>query len=128
MSVSEAHLSDIYVSIPVLPYVTHSFYDGINAGLPTVTVVPLPPTFPPTMDDSQDWKLNDNPWQRGYSCCHLKIWDSVKQCLYRYFRVLCLLNWITIPVIPQEKRFLLVFNTTSVPCILHTLNKTRGEI
>jgi hypothetical protein len=80
------------------------------------------------MDHSQDWKSNDNPRQCGYSCCHLKSlasWDSVKQRLYRYFWVLCVLNLIrqliTIPVILHKKRFILVFNTTSVPSILHAL-------
>jgi hypothetical protein len=70
----------------------------------------------------------EHPWQRGYLCCHPLAWvsrDIAKQRLYRYFRLLCLFNsiaqWITIPVIPQNKRFLLVVNTTSIPCILQIL-------
>ena len=76
-------------------------------------------------------KVNDNLWQRGYLCCHPLTgvsWNNGKQRLYWYFRVLCVLNSInqsnTIPVIPlreREKRFLLVVNIPSIPCILHTL-------
>jgi hypothetical protein len=53
--------------------------------------------------------------------------ESVKQRLYWYFCVLYLLNSITqsiaIPVIPKKKSFLLVFDTTSVSCLLHTLRR-----
>ena len=68
-------------------------------------------------------------WQRGYLCCHPWTqvnWDFGKQRLYWYLRVLCVLisitQSITIPVIPpKKKKFLLVVNTTLIPCILRTL-------
>ena len=51
--------------------------------------------------------------------------DTGKQHLYWYSQVLCIVNsitqLITIPVILQNKTFLLVIKTTSIPCMLHTL-------
>ena len=73
------------------------------------------------------WSFNINPWKRGWLFFHLltlRIWDMDKQRIYRYSRVLCARNAITqsitVPVILQKK-FLLVVNKTSIPCILYTL-------
>jgi hypothetical protein len=54
---------------------------------------------------------------------------TTRASIYRYFRVLGVLNSITqlivIPVIPQKKRVLLVINTNSVPCILRSLKHVK---
>jgi hypothetical protein len=83
-------------------------------------------TFPVTEEHWLDQKFNRNPWQRGYSSCHLFSWDTVKHHLFRYVLVLNDLNSIirsiTIPAIKQKKKFSFISKHNSVPCILHTLN------
>jgi hypothetical protein len=80
------------------------------------------------IDNSPDRRLNGNPWKRSYSCCHLWSWIrnySVNQHLHRCFWVLCLfkLDYIIdyYSCHSPENKLLLVFHTTSVLCILHTL-------
>ena len=63
---------------------------------------------------------------RGKLCCHPSsrvTWDIGKQRLYRYSRVICLLNStaqsISVHVLLFQKNILIV-NTTSIQCVLHT--------